>query len=94
MVQRVFILGLYPLAPQSMASVFSLGDSDSQPHRHVSVLISVEDELQRRRVSDSDSRRARVVRQTGTHAVGTNDRSVCDVPGVPCNPGTQFYKRL
>jgi len=93
-VQRVFVLGLYSLASQSIASVFSLGDSHPQSHRHVPVFISVEDELQRRHVSDSDSRRARMVRQETTHAVGTHIRRVCDVLGIPCSSGTQFYERL
>ena len=82
------------MAPQSVASVLSLGDSDPQSHRHVCVLISVKDEFQRRHVSDSDSRRAGVVLETGTHAVGTRVRCVCHVHGVPCDPGAQFYERL
>lgn len=82
------------MAPQSVASVFSLGDSGPQSHRHVYLFISVEDEFQRRNVSDYYSRRTRVVLETGTHAGDTRVGRICDVPDFPRGTGAQFYERL
>ena len=61
-VQRVFVLGVYFVAPQSMAPVFSVVDSRSEPGWNIPVFISCKDESQCSHIPRAHSHGACVVR--------------------------------
>ena len=78
------------MAPQSMASVFSLGNSDHQSHRYVSVFISCTAESQRRSVSGYDSHRPCMVYPSGPHSMDTHAGRICHIRGIPRGTRAQF----
>lgn len=93
-VQRVFVLGVYFVAPQSMASIFSLVDSRVEPGRNIPVFISCKNESSSRVVPSVHSHTTSVVRTTGTHSMDTSVCSVCDVHRVPRGAGTRLYESI